>query len=110
MICKFFGHKRPVGGPFSMLRDYDTYLCKRCKEHLFSIERDWIFGGEEHFFSAKKEYAKKKHAKDWDEACYSCVHYIPCSDEYGRISENGDDCRAIAGTHFCLKSWQNVED
>jgi hypothetical protein len=40
-----------------------------------------------------------------DEYCIDCTHRKDCEQEYGEIREGGDDFRAVVGSHFCRKSW-----
>jgi hypothetical protein len=47
---------------------------------------------------------------EWDMKCYSCEHRQKCELEYGKIGVDEEDCRAIAGTHFCLKSWEDIKN
>ncbi len=44
-----------------------------------------------------------------EDYCLNCSHIEKCKHEYGDIREDGDDYRAISGTHFCRKSWDNFK-
>jgi hypothetical protein len=37
--------------------------------------------------------------------CEDCKYKLECEKQFGPEQENGDDYRAIIGTHFCLRSW-----
>jgi len=37
--------------------------------------------------------------------CSTCEHRFSCEKEYGEEREDGDDFRAVIGTHFCRASW-----
>lgn len=38
--------------------------------------------------------------------CKQCQYRIACQFEFGKERSDGDDYRAVAGTHFCRKSWE----
>jgi len=37
--------------------------------------------------------------------CDDCQYIEQCKKEYGEYREDGDDYRAVVGSHFCRKSW-----
>jgi len=38
--------------------------------------------------------------------CERCEYKNECEKEYGKERQDGDDYRAICGTHFCKLSWK----
>lgn len=40
-------------------------------------------------------------------SCDNCSHKEACIEEYGPKREDGDDYRAVIGTHHCLASWND---
>jgi hypothetical protein len=41
--------------------------------------------------------------------CADCPHIERCREKYGAEREDGDDFRAIIGTHLCLKDWHDCK-
>lgn len=41
--------------------------------------------------------------------CEECEHKIKCEKEYGAKRDDGDDYTAVIGTHFCLRSWDQLK-
>lgn len=41
--------------------------------------------------------------------CEECEHKIKCEKKYGAKRDDGDDYTAIIGTHFCLRSWDQLK-
>lgn len=39
--------------------------------------------------------------------CEDCKYRTNCENEYGKKRSDGDDYRAICGTHFCRRSWDS---
>lgn len=37
--------------------------------------------------------------------CIDCQYKIACEKAYGAERDDGDDYRAVIGTHFCRRSW-----
>jgi len=41
--------------------------------------------------------------------CDNCSHVENCKHDYGEKRDDGDDYRAVVGTHFCRKSWDTFD-
>lgn len=41
--------------------------------------------------------------------CDDCDWIEQCSNEFGELRGDGDDYRAVIGTHFCRRSWENFK-
>jgi len=41
-----------------------------------------------------------------DYTCENCQYKLACQYEFGKERPDGDDYRAVIGTHFCRKSWE----
>lgn len=54
----------------------------------------------------KEEYYE--YIKDYYD-CLKCHHRDPCEKEFGRIGIDEEDCSAVAGTHFCRRSWDGFK-
>lgn len=39
--------------------------------------------------------------------CTGCPYKEKCIEKYGPEREDGDDYRAVEGTHFCRRSWDS---
>lgn len=39
--------------------------------------------------------------------CPICEFKVECEKNHGEYREDGDDYRAVEGTHFCAYSWKN---
>ena len=39
--------------------------------------------------------------------CATCKHKVECENHNGKERDDGDDYRALIGTHHCLASWSN---
>jgi len=42
-----------------------------------------------------------------DDNCENCKYKTECEKEYGKERPDGDDYRAICGSHFCELSWES---
>lgn len=41
--------------------------------------------------------------------CDTCTHRKECEREHGVMRNDGDDFRAVCGTHFCRASWDDFK-
>jgi hypothetical protein len=56
---------------------------------------------------AVKQKEKFDHSLSFKEQynCSDCFHKTVCEKDYGLEREDGDDYRAVIGTHLCRRSW-----
>ena len=91
--------------------DMSTRDCPDCKASALFTMNTTDIGFAMYLKDSGLRHGDFKHIKHikHSNGCGSCSHQQKCEDEFGPIQQDGDDYRALEGTHHCWRSW-NGED